>query len=132
MANSHTKMQLHDCPICRKSFSRNRTLKTHMLTHNEERPHQGEQCGKTFSQRQLLKTHMLTHTGERPHECEQCGKTFAHQSNLKRHMLTHNGENVERHYTSAKSETSHAHSYWRETMHISVNNVKRLFHDSKI
>ena len=43
-------------------------------------------CNKSFGKAQHLKTHMLTHREEKIHNCSACKKTFGRVAHLKVHM----------------------------------------------
>ncbi|ODQ47695.1 hypothetical protein PICMEDRAFT_22354, partial [Pichia membranifaciens NRRL Y-2026] len=47
-------------------------------------------CGKTFNNNSKLKSHTLTHTDERSYACDApgCDKAFARRSDLRRHQRT--------------------------------------------
>uniref|UniRef100_A0A060TI74 ARAD1D36652p n=1 Tax=Blastobotrys adeninivorans TaxID=409370 RepID=A0A060TI74_BLAAD len=75
----------HQCPQCGQTFTRNHNLKSHMLTHSEERPYSCETCKSKFRRIHDLKRHLKLHTGERPHECSKCGRRFARTDALARH-----------------------------------------------
>lgn len=48
-------------------------------------------CDKRFTRRFALKSHILSHNGERPHACPTCGKTFTRANDCKRHQkMIHN------------------------------------------
>lgn len=50
------------------------------------------QCNKTYTRAYNLKSHILTHANERPFVCDTCGKGFARQHDYKRHESLHSGE----------------------------------------
>ncbi|XP_076049689.1 uncharacterized protein LOC143030427 [Oratosquilla oratoria] len=94
--SSHVKIdarkKLHECTICKASFSRSDNLKRHVKTHTGEKPFQCTICQDSFSRSGTLKSHMRTHTGEKPHECTVCKTAFSRSDKLKSHMRTHTGE----------------------------------------
>lgn len=48
-----------------------------------------EQCEVCGFISRSLKTHMLTHTNEKRYECDFCGKKFALRSSMKNHLFAH-------------------------------------------
>ena len=46
-------------------------------------------CDKAFTRNFHLKSHILSHNGERPHECPECGKSFTRLNDRKRHQKLH-------------------------------------------
>ncbi|KAI5293642.1 hypothetical protein KEM52_005357 [Ascosphaera acerosa] len=75
----------HSCPHCGTQFTRHHNLKSHLLTHSEEKPHNCDVCDQRFRRRHDMKRHMKLHTGERPHICPRCGRRFARGDALARH-----------------------------------------------
>lgn len=75
----------HKCPHCDTEFTRHHNLKSHLLTHSQEKPFACDQCDARFRRLHDLKRHVKLHTGERPHTCEQCGRAFARGDALARH-----------------------------------------------
>ncbi|KAF8250015.1 hypothetical protein K440DRAFT_620461 [Wilcoxina mikolae CBS 423.85] len=51
-------------------------------------------CPKQFTRAHNLRSHLLTHTDEKPFMCTICGKAFARQHDRKRHEMLHSGESV--------------------------------------
>ena len=75
----------HKCPHCSTEFTRHHNLKSHLLTHSQEKPFSCQQCHAKFRRLHDLKRHMKLHTGEKPHLCPKCGRKFARGDALARH-----------------------------------------------
>ncbi|XP_071060577.1 zinc finger and SCAN domain-containing protein 12-like [Pseudochaenichthys georgianus] len=74
------------CSVCKKAFSKNIHLKSHMRIHTREKPHRCSVCKKAFSKNINVKEHMRIHTRVKPFSCLVCTKYFALSGNLKKHM----------------------------------------------
>ncbi|PGH27831.1 hypothetical protein AJ80_00381 [Polytolypa hystricis UAMH7299] len=75
----------HRCPYCSTEFTRHHNLKSHLLTHSQEKPYVCQTCQSRFRRLHDLKRHAKLHTGERPHICPKCGRRFARGDALARH-----------------------------------------------
>lgn len=75
----------HRCPYCATEFTRQHNLKSHLLTHSQEKPFVCQTCQSRFRRLHDLKRHTKLHTGERPHICPKCGRRFARGDALARH-----------------------------------------------
>lgn len=75
----------HRCPYCATEFTRQHNLKSHLLTHSQEKPFVCQTCTSRFRRLHDLKRHSKLHTGERPHICPKCGRRFARGDALARH-----------------------------------------------
>ncbi|KAJ5702847.1 hypothetical protein N7488_010395 [Penicillium malachiteum] len=75
----------HRCPYCATEFTRQHNLKSHLLTHSQEKPFVCSTCQSRFRRLHDLKRHTKLHTGERPHTCPKCGRRFARGDALARH-----------------------------------------------
>ncbi|CAK4029797.1 transcription factor btd-like [Lecanosticta acicola] len=75
----------HRCPYCATDFTRHHNLKSHLLTHTQEKPYVCQTCQARFRRLHDLKRHTKLHTGERPHTCDRCGRKFARGDALARH-----------------------------------------------
>jgi len=79
-------------PGCKKEFKMRNLLTRHMMTHNEERPHQCDECDASFKTPSNLKAHQAKHSGEMKYFCHECGQPFKHKTSLNQHMRWHTGE----------------------------------------
>ncbi|KAL8370799.1 hypothetical protein RB595_000914 [Gaeumannomyces hyphopodioides] len=75
----------HKCPCCDTVFTRHHNLKSHLLTHSQEKPYACDTCQMRFRRLHDLKRHSKLHTGEKPHICPKCDRKFARGDALARH-----------------------------------------------
>ncbi|KAK6435488.1 Transcriptional regulatory protein sin3 [Oleoguttula sp. CCFEE 5521] len=81
----------HKCPYCSTDFTRLHNLKSHLLTHAQEKPYICQTCSARFRRLHDLERHTKLHTGERPHTCPKCGRRFARGDALARHTKVEGG-----------------------------------------
>ncbi|CAH0592439.1 unnamed protein product [Chrysodeixis includens] len=91
-SNLKTHMDTHEdtsyeCYICRRVLNSRRTLRKHLLVHEDKCRHVCSYCNKAFKRRQTLKVHMYTHTGDKPLSCKWCDERFSYASTLRSHRL---------------------------------------------
>ncbi|XP_013191330.2 zinc finger protein 90 isoform X2 [Amyelois transitella] len=91
-SNLSTHMDTHEetsytCGVCNRVLNSRRTLRKHLLVHEERCRHVCDYCNKAFKRRQTLKVHLYTHTGDKPLTCKWCDERFAYASTLRSHRM---------------------------------------------
>lgn len=91
------------CPICQKTFTSKKYLKTHMKVHdvdkanakkdpNNEKPFLCSECGLRFVRNDYLVIHTRRHKGLKPYKCRFCEKGFPRATDLTVHERYHTNE----------------------------------------
>ncbi|XP_077301805.1 uncharacterized protein LOC143922448 isoform X2 [Arctopsyche grandis] len=88
----HTGDKTFTCKVCDKSFNTKWHLKEHSKWHSAEKPFLCSECGQRFIRNDYLITHMRRHNGEKPYKCRYCGKGFPRATDLTVHERYHTGE----------------------------------------
>ncbi|KAL3900912.1 MAG: hypothetical protein SGCHY_001005 [Lobulomycetales sp.] len=74
-------------PGCGRQFTRLYNVKSHMVCHSGDRPHQCSQCTASFRRKHDLQRHYRTsHSQDRPWKCNRCSRSFARRDHYRRHM----------------------------------------------
>lgn len=96
--------KIHQCLVCKKTFSRLSHCKTHMaMVHGKDEllndivdkdpAKTCEICNKMFAHVGNYRTHMKIHSGERNFKCTMCDKDFILAQHLRSHMkIVHSNE----------------------------------------
>ncbi|KAG0431328.1 hypothetical protein HPB47_021886 [Ixodes persulcatus] len=79
----------YECSYCSKGYTYNCELRAHMRRHTGERPFACERCDRTFSKQQTLKNHVVrVHTKAFKIHCLLCKKGCVTNTKLKQHLQT--------------------------------------------
>lgn len=84
--NVHYGVKVAECKICNKTFAHRSNLRSHMISHSNEKI-ECKSCGKIFKNQISLQTHFKNFHKEnlKRFTCEQCEKTFKSKVELLRH-----------------------------------------------
>ena len=88
---NQNQRKVHDCDICKKSFSHLSILKSHKRIHTGEKPYKCVLCYKSFAGRGSLTNHLIAHTGVKQFQCNHCNKEFMRKEHLQCHVRIHTG-----------------------------------------
>ncbi|XP_062542156.1 zinc finger protein 62 homolog [Armigeres subalbatus] len=80
------------CEVCGASLKSGYALKIHMERHENKRKYSCDYCDYASFTKLTLRAHIKTHTAENKESCTLCGATFKKSGHLKRHMEGHNNE----------------------------------------
>ncbi|KAF9946399.1 hypothetical protein BGZ70_003240 [Mortierella alpina] len=87
--------RMHPCTFegCDKSFTRAFNLRSHLNTHNGQRPHRCPEpdCGWDFVRKHDLSRHYQSkHLPNKPYACKKCSSRFGRSDALQRHRRLEN------------------------------------------
>ncbi|XP_052739381.1 zinc finger protein 271 isoform X2 [Bicyclus anynana] len=84
--DSHnTRNKKFYCDYCNKMFSRKHGLKSHIVSHLDDKPYVCDLCDKAFKLRHQLVIHKIKHIPERVY-CKLCKRLYVSQSELDKHV----------------------------------------------
>ncbi|XP_059610567.1 zinc finger protein 892-like [Phlebotomus argentipes] len=83
---------IFSCSMCPKTFSREKSLKNHEMSHRQRKGFSCTFCEKWFPSNSSRMRHERIHTGEKPFMCNICGRKFVQKEILKRHVVVHSGD----------------------------------------
>jgi Zinc finger, C2H2 type len=83
----------YNCDLCTSRFKGKHELRCHIdAIHLKKKDHVCQICGKAFSRDKTLRQHLMYHVNERNIVCEVCGFKTVNRPKMTRHMKSHTGE----------------------------------------
>lgn len=83
----------YNCDLCTSRFKGKHELRCHIeAIHLKKKDHICQICGKAFSRDKTLRQHLMYHVNERNIVCEVCGFKTVNRPKMTRHMKSHTGE----------------------------------------
>ncbi|XP_051851634.1 zinc finger protein 496 isoform X2 [Antechinus flavipes] len=83
----------YTCPECGKNFRWRANFIRHLKSRKEEKKvHECPVCRETFTESEELREHRETHETKKPYVCGECGKSFRLSSHLVSHSRMHSQE----------------------------------------
>ncbi|CAH0724860.1 unnamed protein product, partial [Brenthis ino] len=115
-SNLKTHMDTHSdtsyaCYVCSRVLNSRRTLRKHLLVHEDKCRHVCSYCNKAFKRRQTLKVHMYTHTGDKPLSCKWCDERFSYASTLRSHRLRCHPDKLAAQYSACSAHVAGHEGY---------------------
>ncbi|KAM9005542.1 zinc finger protein 496 isoform X4 [Sarcophilus harrisii] len=88
-----TSRKPYTCPECGKNFRWRANFIRHLKSRKEEKKvHECPVCRETFTESEELREHRETHETKKPYVCGECGKSFRLSSHLISHSRMHTQE----------------------------------------
>lgn len=81
----------HECSICFNKYKTASQLRSHLVTHSDERQFQCSICNKKFKTKKTLKGHEETHSTELSYLCYECKQGFTNKTALRVHNIRRHG-----------------------------------------
>ena len=110
-AQKKTSLNIINCKICNKQFTKLYSLAVHVRTHHALRNinlNKCRYCDRTFtSMSHLYVHHMKAHDRSQSLRCKYCKKPFKNWTRLNTHLRTHTGEKPYRCQICSKSFSQH-------------------------
>ncbi|XP_077498598.1 uncharacterized protein LOC144109663 [Amblyomma americanum] len=82
LCGENMSQQLHQSPLCNRSFTKKNCLEQHLLTQTDDHNYKCNDCGNIFSQTVALTDHPSTNSGGRPYKCDHCDSSFSQKGQL--------------------------------------------------
>lgn len=83
-----SRIRRYECDVCNQTFSTNRSLLRHEMTHRGIKAYQCDYCSRRFTRKDKRDLHLRLHTGERPYKCHYCNKAYTRNDKLHQHERT--------------------------------------------